>query len=612
MLLLAIVADGAYVALRLESSLRSAADHLDRGADLVREAELPGAQRSFVSALQQAEAARDATGHPAFALASFIPPLGNDVDAVDVLADVAAISAKAGVSVVDGADALGASGDDLSESIFRAGRIRFEALAEAAPLLDEAARAFEESAELLGSVARPRLGPVRDALGQARERIGEARDSARTAEVLFDALPSLFAEEGERRYLLAFQSPSEARGTGGLIGLYGVLSAQNGRLRLEEIKYIREFIEADFPPVEAPDWFRRHYGPLDALQGWQQANESPHFPAVSEVLLSMYEAVKGERLDGVVAMDPIALGHMLEGAAPLRAPGLDVDVTSDNAAEIILHDSYVEFPNPDAQNAYLARLIGGFWERVQQGDLDGAAFAKGVAKAVRTQHLKMYSVDPEDQVALQDLDVEGDYSDEGEQIQMLFHNNYAANKVDYFLERKVATTIRLQDDGSAHVTVEIELENHAPAGPPSDLLGRLSFKGYPPGFNGMFLNLVLPREATVYRFLQNGELSPYILDRDDGYPVAWDLVELDPGESSHVTIRYRVEAVLDETARGPRFAMKLLPQTLVRPDAYSVEVFPAPSMGFVDTATGEITDGVLRLEGLLEEELLIDLTLERP
>jgi hypothetical protein len=189
---------------------------------------------------------------------------------------------------------------------------------------------------------------------------------------------------------------------------------------------------------------------------------------------------------------------------------------------------------------------------------------------------------------------------------MLFHNNYAANKVDYFLEREVDTSIRLQSDGGAHVTVSVDLENAAPAGPPSDLLGRLGFKGYPPGFNGMFLNLVLPREATVYRFLQNDEQSPYILDEDDGFPVAWDLVELDPGESSNVTIRYRVPSVFQETAQGARFQLRLIPQALVRPDSYSVEVFPPPDKEFVDAGSGTLRDGVLRMEGLLEEETLVE------
>jgi hypothetical protein len=110
----------------------------------------------------------------------------------------------------------------------------------------------------------------------------------------------------------------------------------------------------------------------------------------------------------------------------------------------------------------------------------------------------------------------------------------------------------------------------------------------------------------VYRFLQNGEQSPYILDEDDGFPVAWDLVELDPGESSNVTIRYRVPSVFDQTPQGARYALKLLPQALVRPDAYSVEVHAPPDMEFVDDGSGTLRDGVLRMEGLLEEEVLVE------
>jgi hypothetical protein len=156
------------------------------------------------------------------------------------------------------------------------------------------------------------------------------------------------------------------------------------------------------------------------------------------------------------------------------------------------------------------------------------------------------------------------------------------------------------------VTVSVDLTNTAPAGPASDLLGRLDFKGYEPGFNGMFLNLLLPREATVYRFLQDGNQAAYILDEDDGFPVAWDLVELDPGESTNVTITYRVPSVFEETPRGARYTLRLLPQALVRPDSYSVEVFPPPDKELVDDGSGELSDGVLRISGLLEEELLVE------
>ena len=592
--------------MRLDSSLRAAADDLDEAADLVRDVELAEAQRSFVSALQSAEAARSATSHPAFALASLLPPLSEDLNAVDVLADVAGSSARAGISVVDGADALGANEDGLTGTVFRDGRIRFDALDEAQPYLAEAADSFEESTELLSALGNPRFDAVRDALAEAKERIGDAHRSASRAQVLFDALPELFARNGSRRYLLAFQSPSEARATGGLIGLYGVLSAENGRLRLEDISYIRDLLRPPLEAVAAPQWFREHYGPLDSLRSVQQVNESAHFPVVSEVLLSIYESKKGHRPDGVIAMDPVALGYMLDGMEPLRAPGLDVDVTSANAAQVILHDSYLEFPTPEAQNLYLGDLIGQFWARVQEGDLEPGPFAQGFAKAVRTQHVKVYSVRPADQEALRALDAEGDYSDEGDHVQVLFHNNYAANKVDYFLERQVDTSIRLQEDGGAHVTVSVDLTNNAPAGPASDLLGRFAFKGYPPGFNGMFVNLIMPREATVYRFLQNGEQSPYILDEDDGFPVAWDLVELDPGESSNVTVRYRVPSVFEETPQGARYQLKLLPQALVRPDRYTVEVFPPPDMEIVDDGSGTLDGGVMRLEGLLEEELLVE------
>lgn len=607
-----LVADGAYVLVRLRSTMPAAADDLQAAANLFRDADLPAAEEKFLDAFENAESAAGLDSHPAYAVARWLPWVGNETDAVDALAGAARNAAEAGLTGVEAAQAMGAGPDGLAASVYRNGRVDFAALDEASPYVEDARRLLEDAGSLLASSPRPRIGLLSAALDRARSEVGRATDAARLGNVMLDALPGLLGRGTTRRYLLAFHSPSEARGTGGLVGLQGVLEARDGRLSLVRVGGILDLIRARFPGLEAPGWFREHYGPLSALRQWQQANESPHFPVVSEVFLDMYESVYGERLDGVFAMDPLALQELLRATGPLTVAGAAEPVSADNVADLLMHDSFLEYPDPVAQNRFLEGLVQQFWTALKRGDVDGAALGRAVVDSVRTQHLKVYSRDEADRAALRTLEADGDYTRFGPNLQMVFHNNFGANKVDYFLQREVETTVDITDDGEARVQTELTLTNAAPDGPPSVLLGNRAFTPYEPGLNGMFVNFLLPEEAQVHRFLVDGEQSPYILHRDGRFPVAWDLLRIPPGGTTRVVVRYRVQGVLRTDGDETTFSMALFPQALVRPDESTLTVRAPDGVELVpELPAGGEAGATFTTSGPLEETLEVRLRLER-
>ncbi|MDQ3983394.1 MAG: DUF4012 domain-containing protein [Actinomycetota bacterium] len=607
-----LVLDGTYVYVRLRSTMPAAADGLRAAADHFRDADLEKAEAEFLEAFGNAEAAEGLDVHPAYAIARWLPWVGNETDAVDALAGAARHAAEAGLTGVEAAHAMGAKPEGLASSVYRNGRVDFESLDQAAPFAADAHRLLEDAASLLDASPRPSIALLSSALDMARSEVARATEAARLGNVLLDALPGLLGRGTSRRYLLAFHSPSEARGTGGLIGLQGVLQARDGRLTLVRVGGILELIRARFPAPDAPGWFREHYGPLSALRQWQQANESPHFPVVSEVLLEMYESVYGERLDGVFAMDPLALQELLRATGPLGVEGSPEPVTADNVADLLMHDSFLEYPDPVAQNRYLEGLVRQFWSALQSGDVDGAQLGRAVVDAVRTHHLKMYSRVEADRAALRALEADGDYTRFGPNLQMVFHNNFAANKIDYFLQREVETTVTLTQEGEARVETVLTLDNAAPDGPPSVLLGNRAFTPYAPGLNGMFVNFLLPEEAQVYRFLVDGEQSPYILHRDGRFPVAWDLVEIPAGGTRTVLVRYRVQGVLQTDGDETTFSMALFPQALVRPDEVQLTVRAPEGVVLVPEAPddGAATE-TFTTSGPLDETLEVRLRLER-
>ena len=78
-------------------------------------------------------------------------------------------------------------------------------------------------------------------------------------------------------------------------------------------------------------------------------NLSPHFPYAAQLMLSMWQRQFGQKLDGVIAIDPVALSYLLAVTGPVKlADGSSV--TSANVADLMMRSIYVKWPLP-AQDA---------------------------------------------------------------------------------------------------------------------------------------------------------------------------------------------------------------------------------------------------------------------
>ncbi|MFP5299487.1 MAG: DUF4012 domain-containing protein, partial [Actinomycetota bacterium] len=457
-ILVLVALDGVYAGLRFRSSFKGAACNLKRAIDRIQELDVDRGIERLRMAEDLVRASRGYLGHPSVALASVMPFVGDDVRALKALSGVAREAVGAGLEGAEAAETMGLAGEGSLSALYSEGQVRFDTIESGIDALSGALDSLRAAESILEDSPRPSIGQVRSAFFGASRIVDDALEQIDRARRVMTALPGLLGAEGPRRYFLAFQTPTEARGGGGLVGVYGILEIDDGRLNLVEIAPIRELVPKLTGTIDAPDWYRDLYGTLDALGGWREANLTPTFPASSRALLAMYELALDERLDGVIAMDPFVVQDLTRGTGPISAPGLAVDVGPDNAAQVLLFDIYREFERrEDEQNAYLRDLVDSLWKKLAQGDVDGAELAKGLAHSIRTQHLKMYSADPDEQAALQDAGLSGDPRHYGPNVQMVFHNNFAANKVDYFLRRTQEITMVLDERGNADVVTTVQL-----------------------------------------------------------------------------------------------------------------------------------------------------------
>lgn len=572
-LLAVFVADAVYAGLRFRSSFENAACDLKRAARVLERFDVAKADASLLRALDEIDAARRYLRHPALRIAGSLPFLEADFDVLDDLTEVAAAAVRSGRAGTDLAQDLGLSENSSLGAIYSDGKVDLDALGDAVGSVERIREHLATARATLENTPRAGIGRIRVARRAAASLVEEALDSvADTATVLGD-LPAILGGNGERTYLLAFQAPSEARGGGGLIGVYGLLRARDGALEMLEVAPIRDLVPRLRGKVSGPRWFRDLYGGLDGLGGWREANSSPTFPASSRILLKMYERSTGEGLDGVMAMDPVVLADLLDATGPITTAAYPGAVDSANAGRILMRDIYVDFAQrEDEQNDFLRELVDEIWARLGSGDVDPRALTEAVSGSIAAGRLKFYPSDPAERDSIRIAGLDGDPRSRGENVQMIFHNNFAANKIDWFLQRSQSTTLSIDEDGNGHFVTVMQLENGAPRGQRS-LLKKSDVNELPAGLNLMSLHFMLPERAIVNEVYSGSTPIEHFDGLEAGrFPTVWTPLQLAVGARARVSVGYSVpDLVTFEDGRAD-LRMSFLPQGLVRADDFALSV----------------------------------------
>ena len=146
-------------------------------------------------------------------------------------------------------------------------------------------------------------------LDQFRAVVADLAATVHGAALAAQLLPPMLGADGPRSYLLAFQNPAEARGTGGLVGGYGVLTRRQRAAVGQTLGTDSDLTGlTGCRPTLGPDYVAL-WGQDPAL--WVNSNESPHFPYGAQIWLDAWRAQHGQRLDGVLALDPEVLSYLL-------------------------------------------------------------------------------------------------------------------------------------------------------------------------------------------------------------------------------------------------------------------------------------------------------------
>jgi hypothetical protein len=469
-----------------------------------------------------------------------VPLVGPSAAAVSTSADVANQIAS---HVLPG---LLSSAEGLDLPALRAGSgLRLEPLIEAAPQFTRAARQVTRQDRRLAQLNGPLPGRLHHGVQQLRDQLRELRSSLRDAGDLAQVLPPLLGGFGPRRYLVVVENPAEARGTGGLIGAYGVLTADRGQVRLPLLGPNGDLASASRLPVDLGSGFATLYGDDAAL--WGNANLSPHFPDAARIWLELWREQFGEQLDGVISTDPVALGVLVGAIGPLVLED-GTELTGTTTARFVMQDAYQRYPT-DRESAARDRLLVQVGRDAVERVLAPGSPMSALSSALRTiigeRRLRIYSTNSRIEGRLLDTAVGGGLSRTAGPALSVVVNNGGANKLDVYLKRYVSWQLGTCEAGHRRSLITVRLTNTAPpAGLPPYVTGQTirPLSGGPPlprGSNRELVTVFTTRGSQLTGAELDGQpvgVRRAILHGRTATAVTVDLV---PGGSSTLVLQTR-------------------------------------------------------------------------
>jgi hypothetical protein len=204
----------------------------------------------------------------------------------------------------------------------------------------------------------------------------------------------LYGPSGATRWFLAFQNPAELRGTGGLIGEYGILESSPAGPELVKVDHHDGLNERTDEGVLLPTQLAARYERFAIGRDWTAVNIPPDMPTVGRIITELYERTTGDRIDGVVAADPLAVAEILRVAGPIQAGGAWLD--ADNVAEETLVRAYVRYQTDNnARLRFLREVATASFEAFRRGlECEPVELLRSLGVAARGRHVQVFVAEP--------------------------------------------------------------------------------------------------------------------------------------------------------------------------------------------------------------------------
>lgn len=543
-ILVVIVAFGGWLGLRAQAAkngLEQARNSAQQSKDALLQGNTRDASRLAADAQSHAQAARDATHSMPWDIAAVIPWLGSPFKSgqqisdvvLGLTADVLKPTADAGMTVAP-------------DQLLADNRLDVVALRREEPMLSKIATDAARLAAEAKAITDPLyLSTVAGARSQLQAQTSDIAQLLGNTALAARLAPSLMGADGPRTYFMGFQTNAEARGTGGLLGGFGLLRFDNGRPSVDTLGPNTEIDKkSKFRPISLGPEFDDQYGFTNPTVDIRNSNQSPHFPYAAQIWKSIWSQQSGMNVDGVIAIDPVALSYILGATGPVTMPGGE-SITADNVVELTESTVYQRFPtNQAARKRYLQDVAAEVVKKITRPAESPRKLLDALGRAVGERRISVWSSSAADQKLLEETPLAHEVPDDPAPYAEFIVNNLAGNKMDYYLDRRIEYVADGCDHNTRVTTATIRLTNTLsdPSRLPDYVAGRL---GYFPGLTSDIpkgtmitsVRLLATANARVISVLVNGERTRVYQAQERGHPTWEAQVTIPPGKSVEVVFR---------------------------------------------------------------------------
>jgi hypothetical protein len=493
-----------------------------------------------------AERAHRLTTGPVWWTAGHVPYLGRPVEVTrGTVAAADGVGARAVPRLMDVAIAVDPNRLRAAGDTIRLAPLRRAAgpLAGAAAILD---RAADRVQRLPGHTW---LAPIDDRRLRFAAELQVIRGYVDAAARAAKVLPIMLGDQRPQRYFIGLQNEAEMRGTGGLPGAFAIATAAHGRITFQRF----ESDAALLPPgrdhaidtgLDFGPQFDALYGPSRPTEAFVDSNVSPNFPYAAQVWAAMWQRTTGQRIDGVIAVDPTVLSYFLAatGPAPLKDGGA---LTADNVVSLTQRDQYALFADNQQRKRFEVAVLRAAARKLTSGAGTARGLLDAAARASAEQRLLVWSATGSVESRLRQTPYAGALPSGGTRPFAGFVvNNAAAGKLDYYLQRGLSYA-RSGCGARRDVTVELTLTNNAPAsGLPPYVTTRLDHPpaGARPGDNHVLLDYYATKGAYLESVTLDDRPSTASAATVDDLEVFRLDLELPRGQTRRVVLHLREPA----------------------------------------------------------------------
>ncbi|TFF16789.1 DUF4012 domain-containing protein [Cellulosimicrobium terreum] len=448
--------------LRARAALEDVAARLPGLQEQVRAGEDAG--RSVDEVRRSAAVAAAATHGPPWVVARALPFVGDDAralgdvtsavdrvaqDALPRLADAVAIASPAVVAPSGGA-------------------VDLAPLVEARDGVVAADRAVAASFASVASIDTSTLvGPLASAVDDLRDELGDVASQTATAARAVELVPPMLGADGTRDYLVLVQNNAEPRATGGIAGSVLHLRAESGGVELVDVRAGSD-LGTDQSVVELSGAEAALFGD-DLGRYMLNVTSTPDYPRAARVAREAWARHTGEDVDGVLAVDPVALAGVLGAVGPVAVTtpgGEELRLTGDDAAGYLLNGVYRDYDDPAEQDQVLGLVARQVFAALTAGTADPAGVVETLAQSAREGRLLVWSARSPEQERLSGTVLSGELLGRrpaagGEPISPVvgvYLNATTASKTGYYLDSSVALDdVTCRPDGSQAFTLRVTL-----------------------------------------------------------------------------------------------------------------------------------------------------------